>query len=791
MKVGLIAPMSGPWARQGDLMLKGANLAIEHINAAGGIKALGGAKMKLLTFDAGDSVEKAKNAAQRMVAQEPDLVGVTGAWLSSFTLSVTEVTERAELPVLTLSYSDLLTSRGFKYVFQTSLGGAAQANSAVPALMKLAEAATGKKPKTVGIVMDNTASSVAFAKPMREGGLAKLGLKLVVDETFTPPLVGLHAADPEGALGAAGHPAAAADRDFRRQDVRREDERVRASAAARIPMISNGAHIGGPDMLQEFEQGDPRRPDDGGRQLDRARARSRSTKDFVKKTGEPWITQDSLSTYGDMWILKEALEKAGVADRKQGRRRDPRDGHPRRLGEILPRRPHEVRRSGPPRRCRPRHRAVAERRAGHGLSGLVGASGADLAEAVGARTLEPLLVAASAAKRRSALRSCAARNGLATAVVSDAGRNISQPPRRGGTMAFFWNRSPPAPTVIHADAERSSRIDHHIAGLIRDGDPGLVLAVVKAGAIVHAAGYGLADLDRNSPPGGDTIYHLASCGKQFTALGILMLAEERKLGLDDPLNRHLQGLAGFGPKVTLRHLLHHTSGIRDLYDDDGMEEVLDRCERPTNADIIRVYADLGCPMAGKRVEPGDRFSYSNSGYDMLGAVIERISGQSYHDFFQSRVFDRLDMKDTFSIPDRRVGDRRRATGYLVDEQEGLVEDQGSEFNDLVGSGSFYTTALDLCRYDQALAANSLVSEASMREALTSGRTNDGKLTDYGFGWYLGTYRGMSFADHDGEWIGFYSYICRYRDAPLSIFLLSNNPDLDLAEIVRAATDVFR
>ena len=147
VKVGLIAPMSGPWARQGDLMLKGANLAIEHINAQGGIKALNGARMKLITFDAGDSVEKAKNAAQRMVAQEPDLVGATGAWLSSFTLGVTEVTERAELPVLTLSYSDQITARGFKFVFQTSLGGGAQAVSAMPAILKLAEAATGKKPR--------------------------------------------------------------------------------------------------------------------------------------------------------------------------------------------------------------------------------------------------------------------------------------------------------------------------------------------------------------------------------------------------------------------------------------------------------------------------------------------------------------------------------------------------------------------------------------------------------------------------------------------------------------------
>src|SRR5262249_3920642 len=110
VKIGLIAPMSGPWARQGDLMLKGANLAIDDINKQGGIKSLGGATLKLLVFDAGDSVEKAKNAAQRMVAQEPDLIGATGSWLSRFTLAVTEANQRAELPALTLSYSHQIPS---------------------------------------------------------------------------------------------------------------------------------------------------------------------------------------------------------------------------------------------------------------------------------------------------------------------------------------------------------------------------------------------------------------------------------------------------------------------------------------------------------------------------------------------------------------------------------------------------------------------------------------------------------------------------------------------------------
>src|SRR5271156_6787813 len=140
VKVALIVPLSGPWARQGQLERLGAEMAMDDINNSGGIKSLGGAKLKLIIEDAGDSAEKAKNAAQRLVAQEPDVVGGVGAWLSPFTLAVTEVTERAELPWFTLSYSDQITSRGFHYVFQTSATGDHQAELALPTILRLAEA---------------------------------------------------------------------------------------------------------------------------------------------------------------------------------------------------------------------------------------------------------------------------------------------------------------------------------------------------------------------------------------------------------------------------------------------------------------------------------------------------------------------------------------------------------------------------------------------------------------------------------------------------------------------------
>jgi CubicO group peptidase (beta-lactamase class C family) len=352
-------------------------------------------------------------------------------------------------------------------------------------------------------------------------------------------------------------------------------------------------------------------------------------------------------------------------------------------------------------------------------------------------------------------------------------------------------RTQPAPKAIRAHAKRSAQIDDYVASQIEADGPGVAVAVVASGTVVHAAGYGLADVREDLPVAQDTIFHLASCGKQFTGLGILMLAEERKLHLDDPIGKHIPSIAGFGPRVTIRKLLHQTSGIRDLYDESGVKQVLARCKRPTNADVIRTYADLGCPMAEAGLEPGDTFSYSNSGYELLGTVIELVSNQSYHYFFARRVFDLLGMRDTFSVPDSRVDSPRRATGYTLDDRGVLIEAGDTEFDNLVGSGSFYTTAPDLCFYDQALRANSLVSEASMEEAFTSGRTNSGDPTNYGFGWYFGDQDGILFADHEGEWSGFRSYICYCLDRPLSMFLLSNHPELDLIEIANVATDAYR
>jgi branched-chain amino acid transport system substrate-binding protein len=313
VKVAMIAPLSGPWARQGQLMRLGADMALDEINEKGGIKALGGAKMTVVVADAGDSTEKAKNAAQRVLAQNEDLVGGTGAWLSSFTLAVTEVTERAQLAWLTLSYSDLITNRGFKDIFQTSPTADRQAAETVPAALELAEKATGKRPKTVGIPMDNTASPVSFAKPLREGGFEKLGLKLVVDQIFTPPLSDatplierVRAARPDFLL------LPISIMPDNKLVLEKLDEF--GLGKGRLPLVGNGAPFGspelkkvvGPELLEGLLFSVADWPFKGQEEL---------IERFKKRTGEPWMTQDSLTAYGDMWIFKEALERAGAADR--------------------------------------------------------------------------------------------------------------------------------------------------------------------------------------------------------------------------------------------------------------------------------------------------------------------------------------------------------------------------------------------------------------------------------------------------------------------------------------------
>jgi branched-chain amino acid transport system substrate-binding protein len=315
VKIAMLVPLSGPWARQGILEQMGGRLAIEDINAAGGIKSMGGAKLKLIEYDTQDSAEKAKDAAQRMIAQEPDLVGGFGCWLSTFTLAATEVTERAELPWLTLSYSDLITGRGFQHVFQSSPTADRQAEEELPMIMELAEKASGKKPTKVAFIGDNTASSVSFMKPLRDHAAKDLGLTIVTDEVYTPPLT--------DATTMVQHVRSSRPDFVVFQSTNVPDDKLLVDKFAefnlksdRLPKIGGGGHWAVPELLKNAGAenlegvmvGLANWP--GKRQAD-------LEKRFMAKTGEPWFGHDSIFAYVHVMILKEAIERAGVADRRK------------------------------------------------------------------------------------------------------------------------------------------------------------------------------------------------------------------------------------------------------------------------------------------------------------------------------------------------------------------------------------------------------------------------------------------------------------------------------------------
>lgn len=307
VKIAVIVPLSGRWARQGELYKAGSEMAVDEINAQGGIKALSGAKLVLVPADAGDSVQKATSAAQRALSGG-GIAAAQGAWLSSFTLGATEVSERLGIPWLTHSWADKITDRGFRFVFQSSSVSSRLAEQGISQAVALGQEA-GVTVKRVALVGDNTAAIVDYFKALRETILPKFGLEIVLDEVFTPPLPDatsvvqkLRAAQPDMMInGATAH----SDVVTLLQKMREFD--------VKVPMMGLGAQF----TTQEFRDGVGAELIEGLMATVASHAvkgQDDLVKRFRERTKEPWMIQDSVSGYAEIWMLKEAIEKAASAD---------------------------------------------------------------------------------------------------------------------------------------------------------------------------------------------------------------------------------------------------------------------------------------------------------------------------------------------------------------------------------------------------------------------------------------------------------------------------------------------
>jgi len=310
---------------------------------------------------------------------------------------------------------------------------------------------------------------------------------------------------------------------------------------------------------------------------------------------------------------------------------------------------------------------------------------------------------------------------------------------------------------------QADKIDGFVQASIRQQKiPGLALAVMRDGKIVKAMGYGLANIELNVPVNPETIFQSGSMGKQFTATGVMMLVEEGKVNLDEKITKYLEGAPPTWNMITVRHLLTHTSGIKD-YTGKDFEYRKDYTEE----ELLKKVGTFPPDFA-----PGDKWSYSNSGYMLLGILIHKVTGKFYGDFLQERIFRPLGMKTTRVISEADIIPNR-AAGYRLVKGEWKNQEWVSPSLNTTADGALYFTVLDLAKWDAALYTEKLLKRASFDQMWTPVKLNNGKTHPYGFGWFLSDIRGHRIVEHGGAWQGFTTGISRYVDDKLTVVALTN------------------
>ena len=313
---------------------------------------------------------------------------------------------------------------------------------------------------------------------------------------------------------------------------------------------------------------------------------------------------------------------------------------------------------------------------------------------------------------------------------------------------------------------KPTALEHQVDALMRDYTgrvPGASVLVIRDDAPLLRRSYGMADLEAGIVATPQTNYRLASVSKQFTATAILLLAEDGRLRLDDPVRRWLPSLPEAGATATLRHLLTHTAGLidyEDVMDPDDPTQVHD-------ADVLRLLEQQDRTY----FKPGHGYRYSNSGYALLALIVERASGQRYADFLRTRIFVPLGMRDTVAYEAGISGVAHRAYGYSFENGAWRRTDQ-STTSAVLGDGGIYSSIDDLARWDAALYDQRLLRSESLREAFTPATPTDDPDVRYGFGWRI---TGETLW-HSGETIGFRNVIVRYPQRRLSVVVLTNRDD---------------
>jgi CubicO group peptidase (beta-lactamase class C family) len=320
-----------------------------------------------------------------------------------------------------------------------------------------------------------------------------------------------------------------------------------------------------------------------------------------------------------------------------------------------------------------------------------------------------------------------------------------------------------APLAI-AQSKISASVDQYIhSEMQRERIPGLALLVSRDGNIVQAKGYGLANVELQVPVKPETVFQSGSMGKQFTATAVMMLVEEGKIALDDPIGKYIEGSPANWNDVTIRELLSHTAGFTDYPDK------FDFRRDYTEAQLLKIVE--GIPLA---FPPGTSWSYSNLGYLTLGILIHQVTGKFYGDFLQERIFQPLGMSTTRIISEADIVPNR-AAGYRLLKGELKNQEWVSPTLNTTADGALYFSVLDLAKWDAALYTEKLLKQSSLDEMWSIAKLKNGKPNsgDYGFGWEMVTKNGHRVIGHGGAWQGFRTHISRYVDDKLTVVVLTN------------------
>jgi CubicO group peptidase (beta-lactamase class C family) len=308
--------------------------------------------------------------------------------------------------------------------------------------------------------------------------------------------------------------------------------------------------------------------------------------------------------------------------------------------------------------------------------------------------------------------------------------------------------------------------------------PGLAVLVKQNGTIVRSKGYGFANLEHMVPVKPETVFQSGSVGKQFTATAVMMLVEEGKLQVTDPISKYLE-VPDTWKNITIHHLLSHTSGLGDYPEDFDLQNDY------TEDEMLKMI--IAQPLG---FAPGEKWNYSNLAYVTLGILIHKLSGKFYGDFLAERVFRPLDMKATRIINEADIVPNR-AAGYRLVNNEIKNQEWVSPALNTTADGSLYFTIEDLDKWDAALETEKLLKKSTLEKMWTPVVLNDGKPQTYGYGWeILTTKNGHKLVEHSGEWQGFTTHIARYLGDRLTIVVLCNMANTDTGYIAHRIAGIY-